>query len=154
MQIIDCIILIIHQQLYEYKVEEKLWVQSWREITVWRTRTKLILKLCLNCFTYNTIREGSDASDSDADVHRIFGLTALPPYVSRLSRQCGILNISQTYRRSRPVTTTASEDVKLRNDDHDNLNFHYSNEPAHCSLSFVFVIPFYLQYSGMQKSAQ
>jgi hypothetical protein len=34
-------------------------------------------------------------------------LTALPPSVSRLSRQCGILNISQAYRPSRPVTGTA-----------------------------------------------
>jgi hypothetical protein len=35
------------------------------------------------------------------------GLTTLPPSVSRLSRQCGILNISQLYRTPCPVTGIA-----------------------------------------------
>jgi hypothetical protein len=34
-------------------------------------------------------------------------LTILPPSMSRLSRQCGILNDSQPYRLSRPVTGIA-----------------------------------------------
>jgi hypothetical protein len=38
---------------------------------------------------------------------RCVGVRTLPPSMSRLSRQCGILNISQPHRPSRPVTGIA-----------------------------------------------
>jgi hypothetical protein len=38
---------------------------------------------------------------------RCVGLTTLPPSVSRLSRQCAILNISQPYRPPQPLTEMA-----------------------------------------------
>jgi hypothetical protein len=41
---------------------------------------------------------------SGAECGRSVGLTTLPPSVSRLSRQCAILNIPQPYRSSWPVT--------------------------------------------------
>jgi hypothetical protein len=50
-------------------------------------------------------------------VRGCIGLTTLLPSVSRLSRQCGILNISQPYRPPRLVTGTAL------------LSFFYSSKP-------------------------
>jgi hypothetical protein len=43
----------------------------------------------------------------ESNVRRCVGLTALPPSVSRLFIQCGILNITQPYRPPRPVTGIA-----------------------------------------------
>jgi hypothetical protein len=40
-------------------------------------------------------------------VQRVRKADNLPPSMSRLSRQCGILNISQSNRLPRPVTGTA-----------------------------------------------
>jgi hypothetical protein len=44
---------------------------------------------------------------------RCTGLTTLPPSVNQLSRQSGILNISQLYRPRRPVTGIAFYRQKL-----------------------------------------
>jgi hypothetical protein len=41
-------------------------------------------------------------------VRSLHRLTTLPPSVSQLSRQCGILNISQPYNSPRPDTETAN----------------------------------------------
>jgi hypothetical protein len=45
---------------------------------------------------------------------RCVGLKASPPSVSRLSRQCGILNISQSYRPPLPVTGSVLLLLRIR----------------------------------------
>jgi hypothetical protein len=61
------------------------------------------------------------------------GLTTLPPAVSRLSRQCGILNTSQAYRPPRPVTGIAL--LYISDNELSKLNFYSGLSNFHYFIS-------------------
>jgi hypothetical protein len=71
----------------------------------------LILPVALSPGVYST----PNKNEYGVERSRCVGLTILPPSLSRLSRQCGILNISQPCRRSRPVTRIALLLYRRRN---------------------------------------
>jgi hypothetical protein len=59
-------------------------------------------------------------------VHGADNIATLPPSMSRLSRQCGILKISQPYRHPRPVTAIALLFLLLcRSSGHWSPGFHH-----------------------------
>jgi hypothetical protein len=68
------------------------------ELRCWHARNKL--SHLINRSEYQKIFLGSRARPARK-------AATLPPSVSRLYRQCGILSISQPYRPPRPVTGTA-----------------------------------------------
>jgi hypothetical protein len=64
--------------------------------------------------------ENLQVNDTEADIYN----PTLPPSMSRLSRQCGILNITHLHRPPQPVTGIALLFVYILN----LIKDHYSNK--------------------------
>jgi hypothetical protein len=74
----------------------------------WISSIYLILLATLGPGVYTASNRNEYQGDSwGIECGRCVGLTTLPPSVSRLSRQCWILNISEPYRPAWPVTGIA-----------------------------------------------
>jgi hypothetical protein len=92
-----------------YKPEGRGFKTRWSE---WIFSIYLILPAALGPGAFSAeqkwIPEAEKSCFWGAERGRCVELTALPPSLSRLSRQCLILNIYQTYRHPRPVTGISS----------------------------------------------
>jgi hypothetical protein len=87
-----------------YKPKARGFETQWGE---WIFSSYLILPATLGPGVYSASNRNEYQCFWAVECGRCVGLTTLPPTVSRLSRHCGIPNISRLYKPPRPLTETA-----------------------------------------------